>query len=134
MSRYVTDTHALVWHLFQSQQLSSQVKTIFKNADAGTNQIVIPAMTLVEIIYLSERKRIDQNAVQNLLNLLNTGHDNYIIAPLDVGITLDLQKVDRTTIPEMPDRIIAATALHLGLPLLTRDHKIQAANNIITIW
>jgi predicted nucleic acid-binding protein len=25
----------------------------------------------------------------------------------------------------MPDRIIAATALHLGLPLISRDRKIQ---------
>jgi predicted nucleic acid-binding protein len=42
----------------------------------------------------------------------------------------------------MPDRIIAATALHLNLPLVTRDspeatlrdRKIQAAHSVITIW
>jgi predicted nucleic acid-binding protein len=33
----------------------------------------------------------------------------------------------------MPDRIIAATALSLGLPLVTRDGKIRASN-VITIW
>ncbi|MGH7200282.1 MAG: PIN domain-containing protein [Planctomycetaceae bacterium] len=33
----------------------------------------------------------------------------------------------------MPDRMIAATALHLNLPLVTRDRRIQAAN-IPTIW
>jgi predicted nucleic acid-binding protein len=33
----------------------------------------------------------------------------------------------------MPDRIIAATALHLGLPLVTRDLRIQASG-IPTIW
>ncbi len=33
----------------------------------------------------------------------------------------------------MPDRIIAATALHLGLPLVTRDRRLQAAI-IQTIW
>ena len=33
----------------------------------------------------------------------------------------------------MPDRIIAATALHLGLPLITRDQRIQSAG-IKTIW
>jgi predicted nucleic acid-binding protein len=31
------------------------------------------------------------------------------------------------------ERIIAATALHLGCPLVTRDRKIQAFNGITTI-
>ncbi|PJB74400.1 MAG: PIN domain nuclease, partial [Armatimonadetes bacterium CG_4_9_14_3_um_filter_58_7] len=35
--------------------------------------------------------------------------------------------------PDMPDRIIAATALHLGLSLVTRDSKIQGCG-IPTIW
>jgi predicted nucleic acid-binding protein len=33
----------------------------------------------------------------------------------------------------MPDRIIAATALYLGVPLVTRDGKIRAAD-VETIW
>jgi PIN domain nuclease of toxin-antitoxin system len=33
----------------------------------------------------------------------------------------------------MPDRIIAATAMHLGLPLISRDSKIQVSN-VHTIW
>jgi predicted nucleic acid-binding protein len=34
----------------------------------------------------------------------------------------------------MPDRIIAATAFYLGIPLVTRDLRIQALTNIQTIW
>lgn len=33
----------------------------------------------------------------------------------------------------MSDRIIAATTMHLGLPLVTRDQKIRAAN-VETVW
>jgi predicted nucleic acid-binding protein len=36
-------------------------------------------------------------------------------------------------VPEMPDRIIAATAIHLGVPLVTRDRRLQSAG-IQTIW
>jgi len=36
-------------------------------------------------------------------------------------------------VPDMPDRIIAATALHLDLPLVTRDRAIQAAG-LKAIW
>jgi predicted nucleic acid-binding protein len=44
-----------------------------------------------------------------------------------------LPNVPRDAAPDMPDRIIAATALHLGLPLVTRDRRLQAAG-IQTIW
>jgi predicted nucleic acid-binding protein len=44
-----------------------------------------------------------------------------------------LKQIERTQIPDLPDRIIAATALHLGLPLISRDRKIQLSE-IETIW
>jgi predicted nucleic acid-binding protein len=31
----------------------------------------------------------------------------------------------------MPDRIIAATAVHLGLPLITRDRRLQAQDHLV---
>ena len=45
-----------------------------------------------------------------------------------------IREIDRATVPDMPDRIIAATALSLNLPLVTRDLKIQELTNIQTIW
>ncbi len=36
-------------------------------------------------------------------------------------------------VPELPDRIIAATALYLGLPLISRDRAIQQAS-IEVVW
>ena len=36
-------------------------------------------------------------------------------------------------VPEMPDWIIAATALALGLPLVTRDLRIRSTS-VPTIW
>jgi len=36
-------------------------------------------------------------------------------------------------VPDLPDRIIAATALHLNVPVISRDSKIQAAN-LQTVW
>jgi len=44
-----------------------------------------------------------------------------------------VHRMPRDLVPEMPDRIIAATALRLGLPLITRDRRIAAAG-IKTIW
>ena len=43
------------------------------------------------------------------------------------------QALRRQDVPDMPDRIIAATALHLGVPLISRDGKIKASA-VPTIW
>ena len=37
--------------------------------------------------------------------------------PLDYNVASALRSIPRDIVPDMPDRIIAATALHLGLPL-----------------
>lgn len=58
------------------------------------------------------------------------------IAVLPIGheIALEMEKIPRETVPEMCDRIIAATALYLGLPLITKDSKIRKLSIIQTVW
>ena len=53
--------------------------------------------------------------------------------PLDLGVADSIRGIPRDLVPDMPDRIIAATALHLNLPLVTRDQRIRSAG-IGTIW
>ena len=52
---------------------------------------------------------------------------------LNVFVAAALANIPRDRVPDMPDRIIAATALYLGVPLVTRDAMIRAAP-ITTIW
>jgi len=49
-------------------------------------------------------------------------------------VASSLAKIPRLTVPELPDRIIAATALYLNLPLVTKDYKIRSLSVIQTIW
>ena len=53
--------------------------------------------------------------------------------PFDRNIALTLRQVDRSQIPDLPDRIIAATALYLNVPVISRDRQIQLSS-IDTIW
>jgi PIN domain nuclease of toxin-antitoxin system len=53
---------------------------------------------------------------------------------LTEDIAQTLQQIPRSTVADMPDRIIAANALHLNLPIVTKDRKIQALQSIKTIW
>jgi predicted nucleic acid-binding protein len=53
--------------------------------------------------------------------------------PFDRNIALTLRQVDRSQIPDLPDHIIAATALYLNVPVISRDRRIQLSS-IDTIW
>lgn len=52
---------------------------------------------------------------------------------VDAIVTDALERIPRSIVPDLPDRIVAATALHLGVPLITRDRRVQSAG-IATIW
>lgn len=69
-----------------------------------------------------------------VLHLLHGDSDNYLIAPLTLDVAMILTQIGRDIVPDMPDRIIAATALHLDLPLLTRDRRIRRVSSVNTIW
>jgi len=53
--------------------------------------------------------------------------------PLSRSIALTVEPVPRDQIPDLPDRIIAATALHQDVPVITRDRQI-VLSSIETIW
>ncbi len=133
MNRYVTDTHALIWHLQNLPNLSSRVRQIFSEIDEGRSKAVIPTIVPVEMIYLSEKGRIPGNLLNTVLNLIGTDSANYELAPLDFSVISSLRQISRSVVPDMPDRIIAATALALGLPLLSRDSAISNLSNIQVI-
>jgi predicted nucleic acid-binding protein len=65
--------------------------------------------------------------------LLDNPESGLVLAAIDRGVVDAVARVDRDSVPDMPDRIIAATALYLGLALVTRDRKIRAAD-LDTIW
>jgi PIN domain nuclease of toxin-antitoxin system len=72
--------------------------------------------------------------LENIKAEMNQANAGVKIIPLSPEISLTVQQIPRQTVPEMGDRIIAATALYLGLPLVTKDHKIRELSIIQTIW
>jgi PIN domain nuclease of toxin-antitoxin system len=134
LSRFITDTHALHWHLSGDRRLSATARRLFQQADVGEHQILIPGIALIEMVYLVEKERLDASLVNRLLKLLDTVNGSYTVAPLDKGTAIALQSVNRETVSDMPDRIIAATARQLDLPLISRDSRISQLTSIEVIW
>ena len=87
----------------------------------------------METLYLEEKKKLQKGTLERLKSALQGVDGGLGLAPLDSNVAEAMERIPRDAIPDMPDRIIAATALSLNLPLVTRDGKIKASG-ITTIW
>jgi predicted nucleic acid-binding protein len=88
---------------------------------------------MVEIACLTEKGRLPGDVMRGIDAALEGPESAISIVALDLGVARALREVSRDAVPDMPDRIIAATALCLGLPLVTRDGRIRASE-IVTVW
>lgn len=133
MKAVVSDTHSAIWFLAKSPNISSIARQAMRDATDAGEPIYVSAITLVEITYLIEKGRLPEQDLTDLLKELKNPASNFELVPIDLAVTQTLRLIPRSAVPDMPDRIIAATAQHLNLPLVTRDNKIRAAN-LTTIW
>lgn len=133
MSAVVTDTHALIWYVNKSSKLSSTARLAFNQAEAAADLIYVPSIVIVELRYLVEKRTLTEADYRMMLAKINNPMTALAIAPLDLATADALSQIPRADVPDMLDRIIAATAYTLGLPLVTRDGKIRASG-VTTIW
>ena len=135
MSAVVADTHSLLWYLNDSTKLSTDALSAFENAEQNGFPIYVPAIILIEVRYLVEKgKDIFESDFQLIVNELNSSTSALTFVALNQKISEDLEKIPRATVPDMPDRLIAATAFSLNLPLISKDHKIQNLTNVNVVW
>ncbi len=93
----------------------------------------MPTICLVEIVYLQEKGRIPSDMKAQFDLALQSGESGIVPTDLTIEVVAMMNRVLRTTVPDMPDRIIAATALCMELPLISRDRKIQLSG-MHTVW
>lgn len=133
MDDIVVDTHIVIWYFGDPAQLSKFAEAAIDKAEA-TGAIYVSAITIVELIYLTEKGKIPPDVLTLLRDALDDSTTAFQLIEITRENADDLENIPRQTVSDMLDRIIAAAALHLNLPLITKDHKIQALPNIKTIW
>ena len=134
MDDIVIDTQIVIWYFSGPKMRSESAQSAIVNAQDNGGVIYVPSITIVELTYLIEKNRIPADVVAKLREALDDESTSFRLAELTRGVADDVQRIDRSTVGDMPDRIIAATALHLGLPLITSDGNIQKLTNVETIW
>jgi PIN domain nuclease of toxin-antitoxin system len=131
--KYVLDTHALIWFLEGNFKLGANAKTILCD---GNSQLVIPATTLAEAVWIVERGRTSIPTPKDVI-LAVESDPRVVIYPLDqevIEMTMSLSAIN-----EMHDRQIVASALVLAskgeiVELLTCDQNITASGLVDVVW
>ena len=129
----VADTHAALWYLLKNPRLSVAARLFMDEAADAGHDIAISSISLAEIVYLVEKGRLDASAYHDLKRAL--ADPEYVVeeVPFTGEVVEAMRQIPRKSVPDMPDRIVAATAAYLGVPVISRDGRIRASR-IQTIW
>jgi PIN domain nuclease of toxin-antitoxin system len=129
----IADTHTAIWYLFSDGRLGRAASAFIDGTSANGDHIGISAISLAEMVYLIERERIPPTALDDVVAAITDSKNVLKLVALDDKIAIGMRDIQRQQIPDLPDRIIAATAHLFGVPVLSRDGRIRASN-IQTIW
>jgi PIN domain nuclease of toxin-antitoxin system len=124
----VADTHAALWYLLKNPRLSAAARSFMDDAASVGHDIVLSPVSLAEIVYLVEKGRLAASAYDELRTALNDPDFVLKEAPFTSEVVEVVRQVPRVDIPDMPDRIVAATALYFGVPVISRDGRIRGSN------
>ncbi|ETW97196.1 MAG: hypothetical protein ETSY1_23605 [Candidatus Entotheonella factor] len=131
---YLTDAHALLWHLYEPQRLGSEARQAFAHADTGQACIHVPAVVIAEVLMVVQKGRLQDATLAHLLPHLDAmaKSDNYPLCPLLPQMVIESHHY--TAIPDIFDRLIVTEAISRDLPLLTRDTIIRDSGLVTVIW
>ena len=129
-SLYVVDTNAVWWYIKSPARLSPAAAAAFLLAETGNAILIVPAIVVAELYYVSAKHGQPYTA-RELLNALESVRG---VRVSDLG-RAQLELLDRFAgIPEMHDRLIAAEGVALGAPVVTSDKAVAAEPQVQVVW
>lgn len=126
------DTVALVRHLADS--LPPAAEAIFKEAENRQSQLYVPEIALGEFVYLGLRGKLGVPRPRALVEeVLSEIRGAGYIQTCSLGaygweVLLNLE------IPELHDRMIAASAIERELPLVSNDPAFRRIEELQVLW
>ena len=127
--RYLLDTVAVIRHLSGQWKIGSSAAIILDNIGKRDDCLAVSVVSLMEIMYLAEKKRIPIDLPETLRRIESSL--KYMI----VNLTPEILNVAQTiNFYELHDRLILATAKWLDVPLISSDSKFAMVTGVRTIW
>ncbi len=111
----VADTHTALWHLFDDARLSASAGAVISEAATTRRKIAISTISLAKVVYLVEKNRLPLSAYEELMQAVADPEHVFTEAVLTADIVRAMRHVPRAEVPDMPDRIVAATAVYFDI-------------------
>ncbi len=127
--QYVLDTVTVVRHFSEKGKIGQAAAHILNMVEEQNDMFVISVVSLMEILYLAEKRRIDINLRETLARIDASSH--YTVLNLTPEILLVAETVN---FPELHDRLILATAKWLDVPIISCDEAFDMLSDIQVIW
>lgn len=128
----LVDTHVVVWLAFDQDQISRKARAAIDGARKSANGLAICDITLLELAILVSKGRIRLDI--SLESFLREVESRFVVLPLSGRACARAMGLPAIYPKDPADRIIGATALVEGLPLLTADRAIRGSKTVETIW
>jgi PIN domain nuclease of toxin-antitoxin system len=128
----LVDTHVVVWLAFDEAQLSKSARAAVNAARENGDGLAISDITLLELATLVNKGRIRLNL--SLESFLYEVESRFVVLPISGRACVRALGLPAAYPKDPADRIIGATALVEGLPLLTADREIRRSRAVPTIW
>jgi len=119
----------VIRHFGATGRLGKGAKDILGRIDQGIDTGVISVISLMEIMYLAEKHRINIT-LNETIDIIGRS-SNYTIAPLTAAIVKQAQEV---YFDELHDRLILATAIHLNVPIISSDKRLTKLATVQVVW
>jgi PIN domain nuclease of toxin-antitoxin system len=138
----VIDTHAVIWWVLDSPQLSDAAATRMREAIDEKQPLYISAYSLIELRYAAEKPVTRKgHLVPELHDAIVTEitDDESVFTVVDVTASivahLGSGALARDKGPNDPgDRVILATAIEFDASLVTADKLLQNEDQVTFIW
>lgn len=129
---FVLDTHVVVWIAAERVRMSAAAIRAIDQARARGEGLFIADATLFELASLMARNRIRLEV--SLESFLHEVEAKFIVTPIDRQIAARACQFPDSYPKDPTDRLIGATAIVQGVPLITADERIRRSKALQTIW